>query len=65
MKEELEKNICELQEVRSKKLELLEKELLCRNNLGKRLVDDHDQDLVRVELRGPEGRRECTAAGLL
>jgi hypothetical protein len=51
MKEELEKNICELQEVRSKKLELLEKELLCRNNLGKRLVDDHDQDLVRVELR--------------
>eukprot|EP00435_Cladocopium_sp_Y103_P053887 s571_g17.t1 len=51
MKEELEKNVRELQEVRSKKLELLEKELLERNALGKRLVDDHDQDSVRGELR--------------
>ena len=51
MREELEKNIGELQEVRSKKLELLEKELLERNALGKRSVDETDQDSVRGELR--------------
>jgi hypothetical protein len=43
MKTELDKNIHDLQEVRTKKLELLEKELLERNTL--------DQDTVRVELR--------------